>query len=322
MIEGIDKHMSKLTLGTHVYRLDSKDNWFGVMDEFLEQRGTAIDTAYGYGGGESEEVIGQWMESRGVRDRVILTTKGGSGTGHGLDTDDFASTIESQLTTSLERLRTDYVDLHMLHRDSPTVPVSVIIDCLNAELNRGRSRAFAASNWEYSRVTEANQYARDNNLRGFSVVSNNVTLAVPTEPFWPGLIWVDKAGEEWHRQTGIPLVVWSSGARGFFTGNWTPEMRIEDIKDEREALLATRMVKVFCTDDNFERLRRAAELGEKKGGYSAQEMSYAWLLHKPFTLIPIVGPRIKAEVGSCFRAVSIELTQQETEWLNLEDNDG
>ena len=315
MIEGIDKRMSKLTLGTHVYRLDGKDNWFGVMDEYLEQGGTAIDTARVYG--ESEEVIGQWMESRGVRDQVVLTTKGALG--EGLGPDDFAATIESQLTTSLARLQTDYVDLHMLHKDSPTVPVSVIIDCLNAELNRGRSRAFAASNWEYDRVTEANEYARDNNLRGFSVVSNNITLAVPTQPFWPHLIWVDKAGEEWHQRTRIPLIVWSSGARGFFTGRWTPEMRI---KDEREAYLATKMIEVFCTDDNFERLRRAVELGEKKGGYSAQEIAYAWLLHKPYTLIPIVGPRIRAEVKSCFRAISVRLTQQETEWLNLEDNDG
>lgn len=319
MIEGVDKRMSKLTLGTHVYRLDSKDNWFGILDEFLEQGGTAIDTAYGYGGGESEEVIGQWMGSRGVRDRVILTTKGGSGDGHGLNRRNFAVTIESQLTTSLERLQTEYVDLYMLHRDSPVVPVGEIMDCLNAELKRGRAHSLGASNWEYDRVSEANEYARDHNLRGFSVVSNNVTLALPTQPFWPGLIWVDRAGEEWHRRTGTPLVVWSSGARGFFTGRWTPKMRIEDIQDEREAQLAARMVEVFCTDDNFERLRRAASLGEMKGGYSAQEIAYAWLLHKPFTLIPIVGPRTSAEVKSCFRAVSIQLTQQETEWLNLED---
>lgn len=318
MIERINKRISKLALGTAFYRLDNKATWFDILDEFLEQGGTVIDTGRHYG--KSEDVLGLWMESRGVRDRVILTTKGGFGKGWGLGIDDFPATIQRELTTSLEHLRTEYVDVYMLHRDSPTVPVAEIMDCLNAELDCGRVHSLGASNWEYDRIAEANDYACGHNLKGFSVVSNNISLAVPTEPFYPGLVSVDKTGEKWHRQTGIPLLAWSAQARGFFTGRYTSQMctAAPDVLDKFTA----RMVEVYCTDDNFERLRRAAELGERKGGYSATQIALAWLLHKPFPLVPIVGPHNKEELKSCFQAVSVRMTRQETAWLNLEDKGG
>ena len=318
VIEGIDRRISELALGTAFYELDNKATLFDILDNFLEQGGTVLDTGRHYG--ESEDVLGLWMESRGVRDQVVLITKGGHGEAHGLGPDDFAATIERELTTSLERLRTEYADLYMLHRDSPTVPMAEIMDCLNAELDRGRVHSLGASNWKYDRIAEANAYAHDHNLKGFSVVSNNISLAVPTAPFYPGLVFVDKAGERWHQQTGIPLIPWSSQARGFFTGRYAPQMRVAapNIQDRFTA----RMVEVYCTDDNFERLRRAAELGETKGGYSATQIALAWLLHKPFSLVPIVGAHNTSELKSCFRAVSIQMTQRETEWLNLEDKGG
>ena len=317
-IEGINKRLSRPALGTAFYRLESRDTWFGILDDFLEQGGTVIDTGRRYG--ESEEVVGLWMESRGVRDRMVVSTKGGHGDFHGLGRNEFTVTIEAELTTSLERLGTEQVDLYMLHRDSPTVPVAEIMDCLNAQLNRGRIGALGASNWEYDRVVEANQYACDHNLKGFSVVSNSIALAMPTEPFLSGLVYARKADERWHQQTGVPLIVWSSQARGFFTGRFTPEMRTA-ATNVQDAFTA-RMVEVYGTDDNFERLRRAAELGETKGGYSATQIALAWLLHKPFPLLPIVGPHNRAELKSCFQAVSVQMTRQEAQWLNLEGEDG
>ena len=316
-IEGINKRLSRPALGTAFYRLESRDTWFGILDDFLEQGGTVIDTGRRYG--ESEEVVGLWMESRGVRDRMVVSTKGGHGDFLGLGRDEFTVTIEAELTTSLELLGTEQVDLYMLHRDSPTVPVAEIMDCLNTQLNRGRVGALGASNWEYERVVEANRYARDHNLKEFSVVSNSIALAMPTEPFHSGLVYARKADERWHQQTGIPLIVWSSQARGFFTGRFTPEMRntAPAVQDEFTA----RMVEVYCTDDNFERLRRAAELGKRKGGYSATEIALAWSLHKPFPLLPIVGPHNRTELKSCFQSLWVEMTRKEAEWLNLEGED-
>lgn len=314
MIEGIDKRISELALGTAFYGLAGEATWFDILDEFMEQGGTVLDTGRSYG--ESEDVLGLWLESRGVRDQVVLATKGGHGEGHGLGADDFAATIERELTTSLARLRTRHIDLYMLHRDSRTVPVAEIMECLNAELGRGRVHSIGASNWQYDRVAEANEYACEHNLKGFSVVSNNISLAVPTEPFYPGLASVDKAGERWHQETGTVLMVWSAQARGFFTGRYTPQMigTTAGVQDG----FGARMVEVYCTADNLERLRRAAELGGTKGGYSATQIALAWLLHKPLPLVPIVGPHSASELKSCFQAVPLKMTAPETEWLNLE----
>ena len=310
--------MPALTLGTASYQLASADVWFGVLDRFVEQGGMLIDTARDYG--DSEEVIGRWLSSRGVREQVILATKGGQGRCHGLAREDFARTLEDELSRSLQSLGTDTVDLYLLHRDSPTVPVAAIMDVLNAELCRGRVRALGASNWEYQRVAEANDYARRQGLQGFAVVSNNLSLAVPTGPFYPGLVSVDSAGERWHAATGIPLIPWSAQARGFFTGRYTPEMLTGAVavRDSFER----RMLDVYCTDANVERLRRAVELGRRKGGYSAVEVALAWLLRKPFPVVPIVGPRSPTELDSCIGAGALCLTDDEASWLAVGGEDG
>lgn len=311
--EGIQKPVSQLALGTASYRLEDKDNCFTILDCFLENDGTFLDTGRVYG--ESEQLIGLWMESRGVRERMIIATKGGHGVGYGLSRKDFAKTVEAELAISLKYLRTEYVDLYMLHRDSPEVPVGEIIEFLNSQLNSRRIHAFGASNWKYDRISEANTYARNHNVKGFSAVSNNISLAVATGPFYPGLISVSKDGEEWHRKTGMPLIAWSSQARGFFAGRYTPQMSVATLQTQNP--LSARMIEVYGTDDNFERLRRAAELGKKKGGYSATQIALAWLFRKPFPLLPIVGPQTKAELISCFRAASLKMTRREAEWLNL-----
>jgi aryl-alcohol dehydrogenase-like predicted oxidoreductase len=109
----------------------------------------------------------------------------------------------------------------------------------------------------------------------------------------------------------IPLIPWSSQARGFFTGRWTPQMPANDG-------FTKRMIEVYCTDDNFKRLSRAKELGEKKG-HTAVEVALAWLLHKPFPIVPIVGPHTQEELASCVKATTLSLTEAECKWLNLDE---
>ncbi|HCQ00672.1 MAG TPA: hypothetical protein DIT99_08235 [Candidatus Latescibacteria bacterium] len=77
----------------------------------------------------------------------------------------------------------------------------------------------------------------------------------------------------------------------------------------------SRMLKVYGTDDNFARLERAKDLGERKGGYTAIEVALAWLLHKPFPVIPVVGPRTVDELESCRRASELSLAEDEIRWL-------
>ena len=309
MIPGLSKPVSRLALGTAFYDIDTKEHWFDILDAFIDFGGTIIDSGRVYE--DSEEVLGLWLESRSNRDRIILITKCGLTPESVLLADGFPQRIGQELTTSLEYLKTDHIDLYMLHRDNREMPVSQIMDVLNREIANGRVHALGASNWEYDRVTEANAYARDHGLTGFAAVSNHLTLALPTGEFWPGVLSVNKAGERWHEETGVPLISWSAQARGFLSGRYCPEMRNDPSRTDR-------VLEFYGTDENFERLRRAKELGEKKGGYSAIEVALAWLLHKPFPLVPIVGPQTKGEMASCVKATSLALTDAELKWLNLD----
>lgn len=309
---------SLFALGTAFYDTDRQDAWFALMDAYLDAGGTVIDSARAYGGGASETVVGAWMKARGTRERIVLITKCGHGPDYKLPEHDFAGSVRRELDESLRTLETDTIDLYLLHRDNQEMPVAWIIEPLNAHIAAGRVRAIGASNWEYRRVEEANEYADKHGLTGFAAVSNTLSLARPAAAFYTGLVHTDPMGERWHRETGIPLIPWSSQARGFFTGRYTSGMRDDPAPAAPAApTFTSRMLKVYGTDDNFERLRRAEELGARKGGYTAMEVGLAWLLHKPFPILPVVGPHTPDELASCVRALSLTLTDEELRWVDL-----
>jgi aryl-alcohol dehydrogenase-like predicted oxidoreductase len=260
-------------------------------------------------------VIGAWLEQRGRRGEVVLITKCAHGDDM-LPADNFERVVTGELAASLTALRTDCIDLYMLHRDNPSVPVARIVERLNQAVAAGRVRALGASNWTYNRVDAANEYAEKRGLAGFLVVSNHLSLAKTRGPFYPNLVTVSPAAERWHRHTGTPLLAWSAQARGFFTGRYTPQLaaRAGELDD-----FARRMIDVYGTDANFERLRRASALGQAKGGFSAVQVALAWLLHKPFPVVPIVGPHTTDELASSLAAVQLDLTDDELAWVNVED---
>jgi len=328
LIAGISKPVSQLALGTAFYNIATKEDWFDILDYYIEVGGTIVDTARAYS--TSEEVIGLWMEARSTRDQTIIQTKCGITEDNYLPADNFPEVVRNELTTSLQTLRTDYIDVYLLHRDNQEMTVAEILEPLNNEIAKGRVHAIGASNWEYRRLTEASEYAYKHGMKGFAVVSNNISLTRPTAAFYRGLVSTDKTGERWHEETRIPLIPWSSQARGFFTGQYrkpkasvnevnTPQMRDDPaIASSKRDGFTNRMIKVYCTDENFERLNRAKKLGEEKGGYTAVEVALAWLLHKPFPIVPIVGPHTREELASCVKAISLTLTESEIKWLNLE----
>lgn len=313
LVGGIPQPISRLALGTAFFSLKDAASRYKLLDAFVEAGGTLLDSGRQYG--DSEAVIGSWLAGRGVRDRVVLLTKCAHGDGK-IPAAGFPALVARELDASLEALQTDCVDLYLLHRDNHELTVAEILEPLNAEVKRGRVRAIGASNWEYRRLREAHRYAQEHGLERFSVVSNNLSLAEPAAAFYPGLVSADAAGEEWHQRTGTPLIPWSSQARGFFAGEYSVEQR-EQVRGGalKADNFTRRMLTVYGTDDNFARRDRARQLGERKGGYSATEVALAWLLHKPFPVVPVVGPRTVPELESCLRATQLQLDGQEIRWL-------
>jgi len=301
----LDRWISRLALGSLVFNLEALDNTFAMLDRWRELGGNLVDTAHVYAGGNSERALGRYFAERGGREEIVLLTKGAH---HNQDRKRVtAEDIASDLRDSLARLQTDYVDLYLLHRDDPSVPVGPIMEALNQHVRAGRVRALGASNWSIPRLEEANAYAEARGLAPFVVSSPHFSLAVPNEPIWPGCEPArDAASMAWYARTQLPLFAWSSQARGFFSGRFTPENR------ENETV-----ARCFYSEANWERLRRARELGEQRG-FSVIQVALAWVLAQEMNVFPLIGPANVAELESCVGALELKLTPEEGRWLALD----
>ncbi|NQX67044.1 aldo/keto reductase [Paenibacillus alba] len=302
-IKGLDKPVSTLVMGSDFFRLDNPDEVSEILGHYLAIGGNTIDSAFIYCGGQSEQAIGIWLDKMGNRDTMNIFTKGAHHDQNGPRVN--AEAIRSDLFTSLERLRTDYIDLYALHRDDPAIPVGAILEALNEHVEAGRIRAFGGSNWTHERLQEAAEYAEKHGLIGFSFSSPNLSLAKANEPFWAGCVSVDEQALRWYEAKQLPLLSWSSQARGFFTGRFSPENR--DNAD---------LVRVFYSDENWTRLRRAEQLAQEKG-VSAIQIALAYVLSQPFPACALIGPRSEAEMRSCRDGAELVLTPQELAWLDL-----
>lgn len=301
-IPGIDKPSSVLVIGS-IFEgsIFSKPHFFVMFDEFFARGGNCIDTALIYGSGTSEKILGEWVNSRGIRKQVILGSKGAHTP---WCTPDFLSKHVQQ---SLENLKTDYLDIYMLHRDNPDIPAGEFIDVLNRHKKAGHINLLGASNWTIGRIEKANEYAKSKGLAGFTVLSNNFSLARMVKPVWGGCISSsDKSSIEWFKKTGMVLLAWSSQARGFFAAGAPDNLSDKSLAD------------CWYSEDNFKRLERTKKLAKK---YKCQPttIALAYVLYQPFRVFPIIGPRTLSELHSSFEALDINLTPEEVKYLNLED---
>jgi aryl-alcohol dehydrogenase-like predicted oxidoreductase len=213
--------------------------------------------------------------------------------------------IGKQLTVSLERLKTDYVDVYFMHRDNPEVPVGEFVDAMDEEVQKGRIRGiFGGSNWERKRIDAANAYAKRKGKQGFGALSNNFSLAEMLDAIWPGCVTSsDDNWRRWLKARQLPNFAWSSQGRGFFTD------RAGRGKRDNEEL-----VRVWYSDKNFERRDRAIELAQELGK-SPIHVALAYVLAQPFPVVPLIGPRTLQELDDSLQAFDIGLTPKQVRWL-------
>ena len=298
-VPDVAKEVSRIVMGS--FALQDLRLAAMMFDDFFELGGNCFETARIYGAAEG--LLGHWVQSRDVREEVVIITKGAH------TPDCYPDKVTEELLESLERLRTEYVDIYFLHRDNPDVPVGEFIDVLNEHRDAGRIKVFGGSNWTIERVQEANAYAARNGLAGFTALSNNFSLARMVEPPWEGCLAAsDPDSRRWLQERQMPLFSWSSQARGFFVeGRAAPE-------DRSDAELA----RGWYSDDNFVRLERARSLG-KENGVATTGIALAYVLHQPFPTFPIIGPLAPHETWTSLEALDVELTPAEVHWLDLRE---
>jgi aryl-alcohol dehydrogenase-like predicted oxidoreductase len=296
----LGRDLSVLVLGTTVWRAVGDDASTELLDAWVELGGNVVDCGREYG--TSERILGRWLHQSGRHDDVAVLTKGAHQSEERRRVT--PADITADLLESLDVLGRDTIELYLLHRDDPSQPVGPIVEILNEHRHAGRIGCFGGSNWTTERLAQANEYAAAQGLEGFSCSSPGLSLARQNEPPWADCVAADtEDARRWYERTGLPLFAWSSQAAGFFAGVTGPDV-----------------VRVYGSEPNVERLRRATELGERTG-HTANQVALAWVLANPFPTHAIIGPRTIEELLGSVAALELELTPQEWRWLNLETDD-
>ncbi len=310
-VPGVDKPISRLVQG--IIQVDSSDEskGFGLLDAAYEAGITAVDTAHVYG--PKDAFLGKWLAARNLRDKVVVLAKGA----HHNDLRQRVTPydIGSDLHDTLARMKTDYVDLYVLHRDNPDYPVEPIVDALNQYVKEGKIKAFGGSNWTTARLQAANEYAAKSGQIPFAVSSPNFSLAEQVKEPWANCVSISgpkqDAEREWYKAHKTPLFTWSSMAGGFMSGRYTRD-NLDEFKDGLGKLAITS----YASPENFDRLDRANELAQAKG-VTLPQIALAYVTHYPLDIYALVGSATPEEIAANIEALNLPLTEQEMAYLDL-----
>lgn len=307
-LENVKLPLSRIILGTSTKPCCNGENCDEVFNEALKLGITTFDTARVYG--RSEETLGDWLDRTGTRARVNILSKGGHHTPLLRKRID-RKEILSDLETSLRKLKTEYIDIYLLHRDDLSVAVGDIVEILNEAYAEGKIKAFGGSNWTVRRIEQANEYAYAHGLQPFLVSSPYYGLADMKESFFAyGLVGLTgeqkQADRLWYQNNQMPVVAYSTLGGGLFSG-----------KVEKRGDLSPFWVRSsFGGKENFQRLERAKEVAKKKG-CSLSQIAIAWSLHGEMNVFPIVGASKVKHLQSAVEGLKILLTEEEYAYLSL-----
>jgi aryl-alcohol dehydrogenase-like predicted oxidoreductase len=314
-IPGVNKPVARVIQGSTMIGGDlDEEQSFALLDQVYELGCNTIDTAHVYTGGNSERILGRWIQARGLREEIVIITKGAA---HSQDRRRMTPfDIASDLQDSLARLKTDTIDLYLLHRDDPDVPFEPIVDALNEHLQAGRIRAFGASNWSHQRIEAANAYAQANELQPFVASSPQYSLAESLDEPWPLCISISgsegASAREWYQNTQMPVLAWSAVASGFFSGRF----RRDNLHLFGEREWDEVAVRTYASEANFQRFDRASSLASEKGLTPAQ-VALAYVMNQPMNLFVMVGPHSGEKFKANIDASEVQLTPEEMAWLDL-----
>lgn len=274
---------------------------YALLDAAVANGSVVFDTARLYGGGWCEEILGRWIKARRARDKVIIVAKGAHPDAEWRGRVNPAD-IRADFEASLRALAVDYVDVFMLHRDDPTVPVEVLMETLNPFVQGGLARALGASNWSHQRIQAANDYARAKGLAPLVLSSPHFSLAeMPSAP-WPGCLSIagpaNTEARAWYQQTKMPVLAWSPLSGG-------PTAATHEDPLIRQA---------YGSSDNQQRWRRAKELAQTRGVKVAQ-VALAYLMSQPFPVHPVVSASTPERLIELCDARNLKLTAEELAWL-------
>jgi len=250
--------VSRVGLGCNNFggRIDF-DATRAVVDAALHAGVTFFDTAATYGNGDSERFLGEILVGR--RDEVVIATKFGWGQEGG---DGSAETVRTSIEASLERLRTEVVDLYYLHKSDPGTPIVETLGALDELVREGKVRAIGCSNFSADQLSEADRVARDNGLAPFAVLQNHYSVIRRDD---------DEDVLPLCRELGVSYIPYFPLASGLLTGKY---------RRGEEAPAGTRLAGREIDEARFDRVEACAAFAEEHG-HSLHELAICALASTP-----------------------------------------
>jgi aryl-alcohol dehydrogenase-like predicted oxidoreductase len=316
-IPGTDIKASAICMGGGPLCAENdKDGVFALLDTYFALGGNFVDSANIYGkwlpSGRNtcDENIGAWLKSRGVRDEIIVTSKGGHPQLESMSVNRLSEVeVTADLDESLNALQCECIDLYYLHRDDDSVPVSTIIDYLNDFIKQGKIRYFGVSNWMIERIQAAQNYAEQSDQQRIS--ANQVMWSYPefnmTASTIPGLVWLNNRSKQYHIENHLPVIAYQSQARGYFSK-----------LDAQDAEISPALIAQFHCAENTHRYQRARIIA-KEIGVSINTVALAYVLNQLFPSIAIIGSHSVDQIRDSMLAADIHLSLDQMRYLEYGD---
>ncbi len=278
-----------------------------VLDRAIDAGMDTIDTANVYSEGNSEELLGKWLE--GKRDRVTLATKcrfPTSGLGAAVAPHDQGLSRKAILRAceaSLRRLRTDHVDLYQVHMQDRSVPIEETLEALTDLVRAGKALYVGCSNYAGYRLVESLWAADRRSLEAFVSIQLQWSLAARD---------CERELVPAARAFGLGTLVWSPLARGFLSGKYLrgapppADARLGAWQDSWRSV---------DTPQNWATLEEVRRIAAARGT-TAAAVSLAWLLAKPEVSAIIVGARTEEQLGDNLAALALRLAPEDVAALD------
>ena len=298
--------VSPLCFGGNVFGWTADESTsFKLLDAFVGAGFNFIDTADSYStwvpgnkGGESEAIIGRWVNARGNRDKVIIATKVGSEVmgRKGLS----KAYIVSEVEESLRRLQTDYIDLYQSHRDDPGTPVEETLEAYAELVRQGKVRVIGASNFAPERLEMSLQASRKHGLPRYESLQPNYNL-------------YDRADYESKLEPlcvkeHLGVIPYFSLASGFLTGKYRTQADLE--KSARG-----KFVQKYMNERGL-RIVAALEGVAKQMGSTPARVALAWLMARPSVTAPIASATRLEQLEELVEATKLKLDARAMSLLN------
>lgn len=295
------KKSSKILLGTAYFGDGiSEETAFDMMDKFRELGGTHIDTARLYADGRAEEIVAKWRKSRGAFE-MLVSSKGGYPTNDAPESVRISEKeIRHDLELSLRALETECIDFYWIHRDDEETPAGEVIEYLNQFVKEGKIKKFGLSNWSAKRVAQAQAYAKEKNLTGVSASQIRFNPAY-CKGERSGLVGMDPEQFAYYQEETMPVVAYSSQAKGFFS----------KMAELGEDALSPKARDRYLCEENLIKLSGMKTLAEKYSCSIASLICGAFCSFENPEVFPVIGSRTVEQMVDSLKGAEVTLNQEE-----------